>query len=297
MESGLRNLNLCFVFSLLKRRNIFSLCSVISILLFSNCYSSAQDIFDAAHTGKFAYYLYTSSQYPLSSEEYERLLFMEPNNDSAKTFLLKSYRKGEMFTQGIIRAQELYPDMNTAPKIIFNEYTFLLILNKQTDKALSLVQSSKSVTEKEKDYLQLNIDLLNKNWKPAGEIYSKWQQSNDEMFSPYKPIILESENMKHRSAALAALMSTVIPGSGKFYTGEWKDGMVSFIFIGLTGYQAYRGFEKHGVNSAYGWIYGGLDLGLYLGNIYGSYKSAKRFNKKHEDALVKKAKFLFSRNL
>lgn len=268
------------------------------ILLSFTCYkSTAQDIFNSANTKKFAYYLYSSSQYNLSAEEYERLLFMEPDDDSSKIFLLKSYRKDGLFAKGISRANELFPDIDNAPKNIFNEYTFLLILNKQPDKALSLVQSSHSISEKEKDYLQLNIDLLNKDWKPAKEIYNKWQQNDHEMFGPYKPIISESENIKHRNAGLAALMSTVVPGAGKFYTGDWKDGAVSFIFIGLTGYQAYRGFDKYGTKSAYGWIYGGLDLGLYLGNIYGTYKSAKNFNKKHEDALVKKAQLLFSHNL
>ncbi len=274
---------------------------VITILfirtLFVLDFASAQDIFNSANTEKFAYYLYSSSQYNLSAEEYERLLFMKPDDDSAKIFLLKSYRKAELFAKGIVRTQELFPDIENAPKNIFNEYTYLLILNKQQDKALSLVQSSHSISEKEKDYLQLNIDLLNKDWKPAKEIYNKWQQNDNEMYGPYKPIISEADNMKHRSAGLAALMSAVVPGAGKFYTGDWKDGTVSFIFIGLTGYQAYRGFDKYGTKSAYGWIYGGLDLGLYLGNIYGSYKSAKNFNKKHEDALVKKAQFLFSRNL
>ena len=69
------------------------------------------------------------------------------------------------------------------------------------------------------------------------------------------------------------------------------------VLVGATGIQAYRGFNEKGVKSAYGWIFGGFGAGLYLGNIYGSFKSAKDFNHKHENELLKKATDLFSINL
>jgi hypothetical protein len=87
---------------------------------------------------------------------------------------------------------------------------------------------------------------------------------------------------------LAMAMSTIVPGTGRFYTGDWKDAIISMITIGVTGYQAYRGFTIKGTKSAYGWVYGTIATGFYLGNIYGSFSSAKRYNKRKSEKLDQK---------
>ena len=98
----------------------------------------------------------------------------------------------------------------------------------------------------------------------------------------------ESSNIKHRSPFLAASFSTLIPGSGKIYSGRWTDGLIAFLFIGGTSFAAFRGFEKKGVESAYGWIMGSVSLGFYLGNIYGSAKAAKVFNSRQNAQYIEK---------
>jgi hypothetical protein len=65
---------------------------------------------------------------------------------------------------------------------------------------------------------------------------------------------------------------------GKVYSGRWKDGLVSLLFVGATGFQAYRGFSQKGSESIYGWIMGSLSVGFYIGNIFGSVKAAKIYN-------------------
>ena len=98
----------------------------------------------------------------------------------------------------------------------------------------------------------------------------------------------ESSDIKHRSPFLAGTFSTLIPGMGKAYSGRWKDGLIALVFIGGTGFQAYRGFDKKGVKSVYGWIMGSLCVGFYMGNIYGSAKAAKVFNTHQHSIYVKK---------
>jgi len=89
---------------------------------------------------------------------------------------------------------------------------------------------------------------------------------------------IKASQLKRKSPALAACMSGIIPGSCKWYAGERKDAVIGFISIGMMAYQAYRGFKKEGTSSVYGWISAGLGTGFYLGNIYGSARSAKRYN-------------------
>jgi hypothetical protein len=91
-------------------------------------------------------------------------------------------------------------------------------------------------------------------------------------------LINESLELKYKSPFLALSLSTLVPGSGKAYSGRWKDGLFSFIIVGTSVWQSYRGFNRNGVSSAYGWIFGSLAFGFYSANIFGSYNTAKHYN-------------------
>lgn len=77
-----------------------------------------------------------------------------------------------------------------------------------------------------------------------------------------------------RSPLLAGVLSTLVPGLGKVYTGHPTDGLLSLISIATFAYASYDGFATSGSSSVRGWIFGTLAGGLYLGNIYGSALSA-----------------------
>ena len=81
----------------------------------------------------------------------------------------------------------------------------------------------------------------------------------------------------------------MVPGLGKVYTKNYNDALFSFVVIGTAAYPAYSGFSKKGANSIYGWISASLATSLYFGNVYGAYKAAKTYNKKINDAYIKRA--------
>jgi hypothetical protein len=85
-------------------------------------------------------------------------------------------------------------------------------------------------------------------------------------------------------------MSVLVPGAGKVYAGEWKDGLIQFFFVAFSAYESAHAFDVAGRGSIMGYIYGGLAVGFYGGSIYGSYKSAKRYNTRHEELLLNDAK-------
>jgi hypothetical protein len=89
-------------------------------------------------------------------------------------------------------------------------------------------------------------------------------------------------------------LSTAIPGLGKAYTGDWKDGIVSLIFTGGMAFQAVRKFNQFGANNYRPWVYTAIGSGFYLGNIYGSVKSAKNKNRKKINQLQHEASDLFN---
>ena len=258
---------------------------------------NAQNLFDLQHTQSFANYLYESGQFKLAAEEYERWLFFQPGNDTASLQLMKSYRKGGLYLEGIAKTKLLFSGNEKMNGLQSKEYSMLLLLNRNFTVVDSFLKTETSFSSLDRDYLLMNENLLQKKWKAAEQIYLNNSNPDSRAFSPYSIVFKSYKELPHRYAGLAMTMSTIIPGTGKIYSGDWKDALFSILLIGASGYQSYRGFESKGIKSAYGWIFGGFSAGLYFGNIYGSYKSAKDFNHRHENELLKKATDLFSINL
>lgn len=79
-----------------------------------------------------------------------------------------------------------------------------------------------------------------------------------------------------KNPLLASLMSAIIPGAGKFYTGEISDGIFALLATGLFAFLAYDNFNAD--QTFRGWLFSGLAAGFYAGNVYGSYASAQIYN-------------------
>lgn len=278
-------------------KKIFFLIVIFHYSLLNGSYCSAQNLFDLSHTKNFADYLYQSGQYNLAAEECERWLFLQPESDSASLLLLRSYRKGGLYSQGISKAKLLFPDFEKMNVSVAKEYSILLLLNRNFITVDSFLSVENHLSSMDRDYLLMNKNLIQKKWKEAEQIYLSNNNSDTRAFAPYSIVFKSYKDLPHRYAGLAMTMSTIIPGTGKIYSGDWKDALFSMLLIGASGIQSYRGFERNGTKSVYGWIFGGFSAGLYLGNIYGSFKSAKDFNHRHENELLKKATDLFSINL
>jgi TM2 domain-containing membrane protein YozV len=82
----------------------------------------------------------------------------------------------------------------------------------------------------------------------------------------------------YKSGTLAGIMSAVIPGSGKIYTGDIGDGIVAFLSTTVFAFIAYDNF-KAGHNTR-AWIWTGVAAFFYAGNVYGSIAAAQVYNAK-----------------
>jgi len=79
-----------------------------------------------------------------------------------------------------------------------------------------------------------------------------------------------------KNPLLAAALSTVLPGAGKFYTENYSDGAVALIFTGLFYGLAVHNFSKD--KNIAGAVYAGIGLFFHAGSIYGSATSAQIYN-------------------
>ena len=238
----------------------------------------SQNLRDLNHSLQFADYLYKTKQYELAAEEYERVVFLSPNKQNFKLKLIKSYRLSKNYNFALNKINYFYKDsLVYLPNSFANEYVKLLL-----------------ITKKKQNY-QLSSLLLQKKWTNAYNYTLKNPVVNDNKTNKnLHSLVLKTREVKYRKPFVAAAFSTIIPGAGKIYTKHWKDAIIAFIFVGANSWQAYRGFEKKGVESVYGWVFTGFATGFYIGNIYGSYKSAKKYNSKIDDEIYNEAaKFAF----
>lgn len=83
-------------------------------------------------------------------------------------------------------------------------------------------------------------------------------------------------NPPSKSPITASILSALIPGAGKIYTGEISDGIIALITTGLFSFLAYDNFQAD--HNFRAWLFTGLAAMFYAGNIYGSYSSAQLYN-------------------
>jgi hypothetical protein len=180
----------------------------------------------------------------------------------------------------------MYSDsIYTLHKNLAEEYVKNMFLEKKNTELIEYLNLHKTLEQSKKENYILSSLLLQKKWDTAFQFATIHPVTTDKKNAYLHVYAFRSQNLNYKKPGLAALMSTIIPGSGKVYTKNWKDGLISFMLVGLNSWQAYRGFNKYGQSSVYGWVFAGLAGGFYIGNIFGSHKSAKKYNAKLDEDL------------
>ena len=132
--------------------------------------------------------------------------------------------------------------------------------------------------------------LKQKRWAEASEVF-KMSQASDviqvrEKAGRYHNYAEKGAALPTRSPFLAGAFSTIVPGTGRLYTGRFSDALTTLFTVGITGWQAYDGFRRDGLSSAKGWTLGTLCGIFYVGNIYGSVISARVYNRHITDEFL-----------
>jgi hypothetical protein len=262
--------------------------ALLAALIFDKAFS--QDLRDYEHTKKFADYLFISKQFSLAAEEYERLLFYKPHDKYAGLKLIQSYRFSSKFELARIRFEQLYADsINHLDQDLAEEYCKNLMLTKKYNQALDFAQTTfKSEPEKKQHYTIASLLML-KDWDLAMDYAIKNPVSPNKKNMDLYLLAFRTKQLKYKKPLLAGLFSGIIPGSGKMYAKDWKDGLISLMFVGVNAWQSYRGFNKNGKESVYGWVFAGIAGSFYLGNIYGSIQSAKKYNNRLDEEIHNQA--------
>jgi TM2 domain-containing membrane protein YozV len=265
--------------------------SLVLFLSLSGLYSgaSAQNLYDAAHSEKYAGHLYSTKNYSAAAREYKRLALYRPADDTVIQKILTCYRLQGLPDSGIAYMKLHYPETSSAPGYINNEFAKSLILAGRYGEADSLLMAHNQLDSFSINRYKFYNKALSDHWDDARNIFAHNSLAINSNTDAWRQLLKKQAALTYKSPALAMSLSIIIPGAGKIYAGDWKDGTVALLLVGSMAYESYVGFHTRGTKSVLGYAFGGLALGYYGGNIYGSYKSAVRYNRRknleiHNDA-------------
>ena len=89
----------------------------------------------------------------------------------------------------------------------------------------------------------------------------------------------------NRKSPLLGTVLSIFPGGGKFYAGRKFDGFISLMAVASSAIPAYFAYKRNDTIKEY--IYGGITLFFYLGNIYGGWLAVQVYNDKSEERFIK----------
>lgn len=224
---------------------------------------------------KFGNYLYKDKDYLRAASEFKEYLKVY-SNDTVQFKFSNSFFKIGRFTEAADNFKGLFfsSSLSEEARLMFYESYFFQNdfktfrelaeqTNYQTLKYQDEIERLKSTT-----YFFDNAVLPNEN-----VLLEPFPDSAQSQLSRF---YLQKKFPQKKSLTTAALLSTLIPGAGKIYTGEVGDGVTALITTALSAYLAYTNFKADHQFRA--WLFTGLTAFFYGGNIYGSAASAQIYN-------------------
>lgn len=249
--------------------------SLVGIFVLGALSTQAQEnLFDLDHSKQFARYLMQSGQYRLASSEWQRVHFLDPSDSHVKLNLIQSYRLSGQFDSVLKNIDTWFGEQIPAP--FAREGIKAGLSGHLYADTYPILRRASGLAEGEDHYYQLGLSLL--QWDGSGENLTEPAISYYHGYEDLKNIHQRARQMKLKKPWVATGLSALVPGLGKVYTGDWKNAILTLLFVGGNVLQSYRGFSKFGVQNPYGWIFGTLAVGFYSANLFGSWKSAKDYN-------------------
>jgi tetratricopeptide (TPR) repeat protein len=245
--------------------------------------AKAQNIYDAAHSWKYAQHLYQQNDYAEAAKEYLRVLKLQPDNREALDSVISVLRKTEDYRQ-------ISALLNTHFKAgeIPAKYQHILIKaalkTEQINTArIQINRLSHSFPKKAATY-KTALQILTGEYKKAADTKFGY---DSEPISKLKKIADSCQAIRFKRPAFYAASAALIPGSGHIAAGNSEMGMQYLFMFAAAGFQAYKAYEIKGKADKYAFVFSGIAFGIYLGNIYGAYREAVFKNNETQEKIKK----------
>lgn len=227
-------------------------------------------------------HLAAQGNYDAAITEYKRFLFFHPDDP----------RIGEIYYNiGLAyKTQGLWTEAVTALRTATS-----LAINNETKSAYQLALAVTLIATKNYDLAQLELIkvVLRKPSPPLFRralflqgvtyIYQfRWEEARsvlqDYIADERLDALFETAlNMPQKSLKVAKVLSTILPGAGHIYIGDWQDGLNALLLNGALGFLTIDAVLAEHYTDAVLW--GGLIfLRYYRGNTFRAEAAAKQFN-------------------
>lgn len=210
-------------------------------------------------------------------QEYERLNFLWPGDSSVIIELVQAYslnNQCDKLDMAFIMIQNNIFHYNS----LQSAREYLNFSLKCKSESYRFFEISSKLNPDERSFYELGYYWVTKEYNSAINYCHIHGESARTRKPELVQLTYDFENEKFKSPSVSLLMSAVIPGSGKLYSNRFGDALISFLSITTNAYASYRAFNKKGIKSVNGWIFGSLAFSFYSANLWGSAKSAKKYN-------------------
>ncbi len=258
----------------------------------------ARDYYSPVNVRKFADFLYKQGDFLRAAGEYQRFLFYQPRESHRIHYRIAlCYRLGgnpEKAIEELDTFLHAYPDSQLASSAHYQIGVSYFLMEQFRQSVNYLDAALPRIADvRHRAALQELIGLsylMQKRWLEADKVFNGLQESSvagvGESATLYHNYAIQGTQLPSRSPFLAGILSTIVPGAGRLYTGRIGDALTSLLTVSLTGWQAYDGFRRDGLSSVKGWALGAFSGIFYVGNIYGSVISARVYNRHVEDEFL-----------
>jgi TolA-binding protein len=241
----------------------------------------------------FADALFNDGDYYRAITEYKRFLFLHPSDARSGRIQLQiglAYRHAQQWDDARKTFETLaqqHPDaaIRAEAAYLIGDTSFRQGRYTQAVADLRPVaeQYRQTPMEERARYLLGWSHLRARQWSEATQSFEAIATASP--LSPSSRTLAEAardaEHLPRKSPALAGLMSAVIPGTGHFYTGRFRDGAIALL---LNGAFLAAGIEaaSAGKEAAAGLLLF-FEAAWYSGAIYGAVNAAQKYNRDLEE--------------
>lgn len=257
------------------------------------------DYYSPENILRFADYLYQEGDYLRAVGEYQRYMFLSPQEaDSVLYKIGLCYRLAgdtekaiNCFRKIIAEHPESQHCFDASYQIAYSYF----ISGRYQESSQYLDQILKGISDPDRrgklQILAAFNYLHQRRWREAEYMLKPLELRDEDLSRTASDLMTGAKNglnLPRRNPAIAALLSAIVPGTGRMYCKQYGDGFYSLILIGVTGLLAWNGFQENGVRSIRGWFFGSMSGVFYAGNVYGSSIAARIYNRQLETDLIKK---------